>query len=112
MVIAAETQRSKIEWFSFLALADRANEGFLSIARSSGKAIRLIHSGTKGGFSKIKHGLSKGKKEKKSEQSSRVRKTTAQSDIEGLTREELIGIIEAASMESGINIRDFIRLLE
>jgi hypothetical protein len=112
MVIAAETQRSKIEWFSFLALADRANEGFLSIARSSGKAIRLIQSGTKGGLSKIKHGLSRGKKEKKIEQSSRTRKTTAESDIEGLTREELIGIIDKASMESGINIRDFIKILE
>ena len=54
--------KREVKWSSFTALADRANDGFLSIARSAGKTTRLIQSGTMGSLSKIENALSRGKK--------------------------------------------------
>ncbi len=57
---------------SFRALADRADDEFLSIVRSAEKAVCFIQSSTMGGFSKIKYALSRRKKEKESKQPSRT----------------------------------------
>jgi hypothetical protein len=65
-VSMTKSRKPKKKWYSPMALADRANDGFLSVARSAGKTVRFVQSGTMGGFSKIKHALSRKKKEKKS----------------------------------------------
>ncbi len=62
----AESRRPKMKWYSPMALAYRANDGFLTIARSAGKTVRIIQSGTTGGLSKIEHALSRKNKEEKS----------------------------------------------
>lgn len=133
MIIAAETRKPKMKWYSPLAfLTDRANDGFLSIARNAGKAAHFVQSGTMGGLKKIGHGLSRKKKEEKSERTNRTRElrisapthetpgerkrsstgVKAESDVERLTHEELIGIIDEATKESGINIRKLMKKLE
>jgi hypothetical protein len=64
----ARAEKPKKKRYSPLALADLANHGFLFVARSAGKTLHSIQSGTMGGYSKIKQALSRGKKEKKSGQ--------------------------------------------
>jgi len=64
--------KREMERGSFRALADRADDGFLSIARSAGEAVCFIQSSTMDGFSKIKYALSRRKKEKESKQPSRT----------------------------------------
>ena len=68
----ARYSKREMKQGSFRALADRADDGFLSIARSAGKAGCFIQSSTMGGFSKIKYALSRRKKEKESKQPSRT----------------------------------------
>lgn len=69
----AETRKPKIKWDSPKALASLTGDGLLSIARSTGRTVGFIQSGTKSGLSKVEHGLSWAKhaltwKKKKSKQ--------------------------------------------
>lgn len=64
-VSMAENRDSKMRWYSFMTLADRANEQFLSVARSAGKTVRLIQPGTMGSVSKIGHRFSRERKKEK-----------------------------------------------
>jgi len=72
LIITAKTRKPKMKRHSLLVLADRANDGFLSIARLAGKAVYFVQSVTMGGLSKIGHALFKEKKNKKSKHPSRT----------------------------------------
>ncbi len=99
----AETREPKMNWYSPMALADRANDGFLSIARSAGKAARLIHSGTIGSISKIQRALSRKKKMKKSRQPTHPVNIKESTPTDETTEESLKinfdGIKESAPMD-------------
>ncbi|MBW2622472.1 MAG: hypothetical protein JRD68_06165 [Deltaproteobacteria bacterium] len=61
----AETRKPAKRRYLPAALADRANNKFLSIGRSVGKAVYFVQSCTMDGLSKIGHALSEVKKEEK-----------------------------------------------
>lgn len=53
-----KTQEPEIKWYAPQVLADRANDGFLYVVRSTGKAVHSIQSGTTKSLSVVGHALS------------------------------------------------------
>jgi len=52
-VSMAKSRKPRIKWYSPQALAERADDGFLFVVRSTGKAIRSLPSGTVNGISRV-----------------------------------------------------------
>lgn len=67
-VSMTDSEKPKTKWYSPMELADRANDQFLSVARSTGKTMGFIQSGTMDNLSKVKHTLSRKKKKEKFEE--------------------------------------------
>ncbi len=57
------TKKITKEYYSSLAVADHTGKGILFIVRVTGKAARLVQSGTTSGLSKIKQALAREREE-------------------------------------------------
>lgn len=102
LMAAAETRKPKMRRHSLLAIANRADDGFLSIVRSAGKAVHFIQSSTMGGLSKIEHTLSRKKKEKKFRQPGRTREIKERAPTDE-TREESVSFPPEVTAKSDVD---------